>query len=171
MQRSPQPFWPPLVAGIALGGTLLLSFLLTGHGLGATGFFTRFTAWIGASAAPAAMEHNAYLSPLIESGHPLSDWITWQMVGVVVGALVASLTARRFKIQIEGALKVGNRSRLLLALAGGMLAGFGARMASGCTSGMGLSGSSTLAVAGFLFLGGFFATGLAVSYIMRSLRS
>lgn len=171
MQRSPQPFWPPLVAGIALGGTLLLSFLLTGHGLGATGFFTRLTAWFGASAAPAAMESNVYLSPLLQGGHPLSDWITWQMIGAVLGALVASLSARRFKIQIEGVAKVGGRNRLLLAVAGGVLAGFGARLASGCTSGMGLSGSATLAVAGFLFLGGFFAAGLGASYLMRRVRS
>jgi len=172
MQCTPQGFWPPLLAGIALGLTLLLSFVLTGHGLGATGFFTRFTAWFGASVAPAAMQSNAYLSPLLENGKPLSDWITWQVLGVMLGALFASLSAGRFKFQIEGAAKAGSsRTRLLLALAGGIFAGFGARMAGGCTSGMGLSGGATLAVAGFLFLGGFFAAGLAASYFLRRARS
>jgi len=171
MQCSPQGFWPPLLAGIALGLTLLLSFVLTGHGLGATGFFTRFTAWFGASVAPATMQSNAYLSPLLENGNPLSDWITWEVIGVMLGALFGSLSAGRFKFQIEGAAKAGSRTRLLLALAGGIITGFGARMAGGCTSGMGLSGGATLAVAGFLFLGGFFAAGLGASYLMRRARS
>jgi hypothetical protein len=35
-------------------------------------------------------------------------------------------------------------------------------LATGCTSGLGLSGSATLAVAGFVFLGGFFVAGLLV---------
>lgn len=170
-QCSPRAFWPPLVAGVALGLTLLLSFVLTGHGLGATGFFTRLTAWFGDSVAPAAMQSNAYLSPLLENGNPMADWITWQVIGVILGALFASMSAGRFKFQIEGAAKAGASNRLLFALAGGILAGFGARIASGCTSGMGLSGSATLAVAGFLFLGGFFAAGLAASYILRRARS
>ena len=42
-----KPFWPPLAAGIALGLVLLLTFVLTGHGLGATGASTRLAAWLG----------------------------------------------------------------------------------------------------------------------------
>ena len=46
-----RPYWPPLIAGIALGLALLLTFLITGHGLGASGFFTRLTAWLGGEVA------------------------------------------------------------------------------------------------------------------------
>ena len=46
------------------------------------------------------------------------------------------------------------------ALAGGIFAGFGARIAAGCTSGVGLSGAAVLSVAGFVFLGAFFVAGL-----------
>src|SRR3569832_3032321 len=125
MQCSPQGFWPPLLAGIALGLTLLLSFVLTGHGLGATGFFTRFTAWFGASVAPATMQSNAYLSPLLEHGTPLSAWITWEVIGVMLGALFGSLRAGRFKFQIEGAAKAGTRTRMKLTLAGSIKTGYG----------------------------------------------
>ena len=45
--RSIHPFWPPAVAGLALGLVLLMTFVLTGHGLGATGFTTRLVAWFG----------------------------------------------------------------------------------------------------------------------------
>jgi hypothetical protein len=46
---GPRPFWGPLRAGLSLGAVLLLTFMLTGHGLGATGFTTRLTAWLGAT--------------------------------------------------------------------------------------------------------------------------
>ena len=168
---APQPFWPPLTAGIALGLVLLATFLVTGHGLGATGFFTRLTAWLGTEVAPRATAANDYLGPIAATGRPLADWISWELVGVLVGAVVASGLARRFRIQVEGARRIGSGKRFAFALLGGVLAGFGARLAAGCTSGIGLSGSATLAVAGFVFLGGFFAMGLAVSWLLRKERS
>jgi len=58
-------------------------------------------------------------------------------------------------------------SRMALAIGGGILTGFGARLARGCTSGIGLSGGAPLAVAGFLFLIGFFVAGIAVSFLIR----
>jgi len=48
-----------------------------------------------------------------------------------------------------------------------VLSGFGARLARGCTSGVGLSGGAPLAVAGFVFLIGFFAGGVAISRLVR----
>jgi uncharacterized membrane protein YedE/YeeE len=175
MDRSAQPFWRPLSAGIALGLTLLLTFVLTGHGLGATGFFTRVSAWLGREVAPTLTRGNGYLGPMLAQPNLLGDWVTWQIVGVALGALAASLSAGRFRWQVEGAKKGAKKTRfgtrLVFAFAGGALAGFGARLAAGCTSGMGLSGSATLAVAGFLFLGGFFAVGLATSWIVRRVQA
>ena len=48
-----------------------------------------------------------------------------------------------------------------------VLAGFGARVAGGCTSGLGLSGAAALGIAAFVFLALFFATGLITSRIVR----
>ena len=53
------------------------------------------------------------------------------------------------------------------ALTGGLMAGFGARVAAGCTSGLGLSGAATLSIAAFVFLGVFFVVGLVVSRWIR----
>ena len=47
------------------------------------------------------------------------------------------------------------------------LAGFGARIAAGCTSGLGLSGAAVLSLAGFTFLGTFFAVGLLAGRFMK----
>lgn len=167
--RPVRPFWPPFAAGIALGLVLLLTFMLTGHGLGATGASTRLTAWLGTEVLPQTTAANSYLGPMVERGNPLPSWITWQVIGVGLGALVSAFWAGRFRIQFDGSHSVGTGRRLITALIGGLLAGFGARVAAGCTSGLGLSGAATLAIAAFVFLGTFFAAGLVASRLVRGL--
>jgi uncharacterized membrane protein YedE/YeeE len=158
-----KPFWSPVWAGVALGFVLLLTFMLTGHGVGATGATTRLTAWLGLQLAPAATASNSYLAPLVQGGHPLSSWISWQVIGVALGALASAFWAGRLRVQWDGEHSIGRARRVLTALVGGLLAGFGARVAAGCTSGLGLSGAATLSIAAFVFLGVFFIVGLLVS--------
>lgn len=159
-ERPEAPYWPAWAAGLALGCVLLLTFVVTGHGLGATGFTTRLTAWFGGWLAPGWTDANDYLGPMLEGGPVLASWITWQVLGVFLGAGLSAWWAGRMRVRVEGAASAGTRGRLIKALAGGLLAGFGARIAAGCTSGVGLSGAAVLSVAGFVFLGAFFAAGL-----------
>ncbi|BCB27332.1 hypothetical protein SKTS_22180 [Sulfurimicrobium lacus] len=165
--RQAQNFWPPLAAGIGLGLALMAMFLFTGHGLGANGFFTRTVVWLSDIANPVWAEVNAYFKPYLGKGHPLNEWISWEIIGVALGALVGSLTARRFQWKIERGPRTGVPARLALALGGGVLTGFGAPLARGCTSGLGLSGGATLAVAAFVFLIAFFSAGLFLSALTR----
>lgn len=167
MTTQPRPFWPPLTAGIVLGLGLLLTFTITGNGYGASGFVTRLAAQISMWIAPGATAENAYFGPFAQAGKPLISWITWEVIGVLVGAWLGARGAGRIAVKVERGPNTSKGSRLAYALIGGALVGFGARLARGCTSGVGLSGSATLAVAGFLFLIGFFAAGFAVSFLMR----
>lgn len=167
MSPTPRPFWPPLVAGLALGLALLLTFLITGNGLGASGFVTRLAVQVSSWLAPSATASNPYFGPFVTAGAPLASWITWEAIGVLIGAYVGSRSAGRASVQIERGPNVSGGQRLVFALAGGILVGFGARLARGCTSGLGLSGGATLAVAGFVFLAGFFAAGFLVSMFFR----
>ena len=157
----------PLVAGLMLGVVLLSTFVITGHGLGATGFTTRLTAWLGMYVAPVATSANDYLGGMVEDGSPLSAWITWQVVGVAIGSLLSAFFAKRIHFQLDGQKYLGGAKRPFTALVGGLLAGFGARVAAGCTSGLGLSGAAVLSLAGFTFLGTFFAVGLLASRLMK----
>lgn len=166
MNPSIRPFWPPLAAGAALGVVLFATYLLTGHGLGASGAVTGATAWIGGQAAPEAARANGYFGPMLD-GNPLATWITWEVLGVMIGALLSAYASGRFRVRVDGATRLGAGGRLGLALAGGVLSGFGARLARGCTSGLALSGGAPLAVAAFIFLIGFFLVGLAVGYLTR----
>lgn len=166
-QAKVTSYMNPLLAGILLGVVLLSTFVITGHGLGATGFTTRLTAWIGMHLAPVATNANDYLGGMVEEGKPLNAWITWQVIGVALGALLSAVLAKRVYVQLDGKKYLGGAKRPLTALIGGILAGFGARVAAGCTSGLGLSGAAVLSLAGFTFLGAFFAVGLLANRLMK----
>lgn len=166
--QKPDAYWNPLLAGVLLGLVLLATFVVTGHGLGATGFTTRLTAWLGMNIVPAATSANEYLGGIVEEGKPLSSWITWQVIGVALGALISAYLAHRIAFKMDGEKFLGGSKRPFTALFGGILAGFGARIAAGCTSGLGLSGAAVLSLAGFTFLCTFFATGLIVSRFMKA---
>ncbi|WP_293599599.1 YeeE/YedE thiosulfate transporter family protein [Polynucleobacter sp. 35-46-11] len=97
----------------------------------------------------------------------MDAWITWQVIGVALGALISAFFAGRIAIKLDGGKFLGGSKRPLTALFGGILAGFGARIAAGCTSGLGLSGAAVLSLAGFTFLGTFFAVGLLASRLMK----
>jgi len=56
-----------------------------------------------------------------------------------------------------------------MAVLGGIITGFGARLARGCTSGQGLSGAVTLSVGSWAFLMAFFAGGYLLAYFVRRL--
>ena len=143
-----------------MGLVLILTFSLSGHGVGASGAVTHMVAGTGLVVATEATKANAYLGPM-------GSWITWEVLGMVIGAMAAAFMAGRFRVQLDGQCSVGTPQRVTKALIGGFLAGFGARIAGGCTSGLGLSGAATLGVAAFVFLGVFFATGLIVSRLVK----
>jgi len=72
------------------------------------------------------------------------DWISWLIVGILVGALIASLIAREFKFRVP---KVG---MLVQTLIGGLLMGFGAVCSGGCNIGHLLSGVPQLSLGSIL---------------------
>ncbi len=166
MSGTPRPYWHPLTAGILLGLVLFATFLVTGHGLGASGFFTRLAAAAGVWVLPEATAANSYLGGFAK-GMPLAGWITWEAIGVILGGLIGSLSSGRFKAKIERGRETTPGRRLAFAFAGGVLVGMGSRLARGCTSGLGLSGGATLAVAGFVFLIFFFAAGFLTMRFAR----
>jgi uncharacterized membrane protein YedE/YeeE len=166
MHSTPRPYWHPLAAGLVLGAVLLMTFLVTGHGLGASGFFTRVTAAAGVWTVPEATAANSYLGGFA-SGDPLVGWITWEVIGVFIGGLMGSLSAGRFRLTLEKGHETAPLRRPTYAVAGGLLVGISSRFARGCTSGLGLSGGATLALAGFVFLLFFFAAGFLTMRFTR----
>lgn len=165
--NKPGKFWSPVAAGVGLGIALMGMFVFTGHGLGANGFFKRLTIWLSDVSFSQWTHANSYFSNLVSRGNLFDSWIIWETLGVAIGAIIGSVLAKRFKWKVEKGLNISIPLRLVLAIVGGALTGFGASLARGCTSGLGLSGGATLAVGAFVFLMGFFIAGLVVSKFTR----
>jgi uncharacterized protein len=56
-----------------------------------------------------------------------------------------------------------------ILIAAGVLIGYGAKLAGGCTSGNGLSGTAMLSPAALAATGTFFATAIVVSFVTEAL--
>jgi hypothetical protein len=163
-----RPVWNAHFTGVILGLVLLLTFVATGHGLGASGAPTAVAAVASNALAPAATVNNDYLGGMVADGaNPLTNWISWEVLGVLAGALLAAVLSGHFRMRVEGPDKFGSMTRLALALVAGVISGFGARISLGCTSGLGLSGAATLATAGFVFLIGFFVIGAVFGLLTK----
>ena len=172
MQQE-QPFWNPYLAGFVLGLVLLGSFLVVGNGLGASGATTRLavgTVWL---IAPQAVEANGYFGTLVGPGkNVLDDWLIFEVLGVVLGGIVASWSAGRMQLAVRRGPNLKSAAvRLTLALLGGGLMGVAARVARGCTSGQALTGGALLSAGSWafmmmVFLGGY----LAAPFVRREWR-
>lgn len=73
------------------------------------------------------------------------------LIGTFLGSLLSVLVSRTFRLEqvpVTRAQQFGGSTtkRLVAAFVGGVIIMFGARMAGGCTSGHGISGSLQLAL-------------------------
>ena len=102
------------------------------------------------------------------------DWRGFFLIGLVAGGLVFALIAGGPDFHGYGWLTdtFTGDSRFLVApilVVAGLLIGFGAKTAGGCTSGNGLSGVATLSAAGLAATATFFGTAIAVSFLIEAL--
>jgi len=168
-KKNSQPYWNPYIAGIGLGLTLLASFVLMGRGLGASGAFTSI---VSAGVNIVAEEHaneNAMFSAYIQSedGSPLRNWLFFEILGVFLGAFISGRLAGRVKKSIVRGPRISSKSRLVCALFGGLLMGFAAKLARGCTSGQALSGGALLSAGSWIFMMCVFLGAYAFAYFIR----
>jgi uncharacterized membrane protein YedE/YeeE len=102
------------------------------------------------------------------------DWQWMLMIGIIAGSLFSALLSGDFNLQWVPSLwesTFGNTPflRVIIAFAGGILLGFGARWAGGCTSGHGISGTLQLAVSGWISAISFFAGGILMAHVIYRL--
>lgn len=163
-----RPFWNPYVAGVVLGLVLLSSFLVMGFGLGSSSAATRLAVAGAHLVAPKAIESNAYFSQYVGPGKsPLMDWLVFEVFGVLLGGLLGAYSAGRLKLGVEKGAGVTNAKRFAMALAGGILMGYAARLARGCTSGQALTGGAALSLGSWVFMMAVFGGGYLVAPFVR----
>ena len=155
----------PYLAGIGLGLTLLAAFVLVGRGLGASGAMMRFDVWIMNIFTPQHVLDNKYYSEYAVK--PLSNWLVYQILGVMAGGFISGALAGRLKWSVGKGPNVSVRSRMIFAFAGGAIMGYAARFANGCTSGQALTGGATLALGSWAFMIAVFVGGYLTFFFVR----
>jgi uncharacterized membrane protein YedE/YeeE len=167
MTRDPSKFWNPYLAGVALGLVLLSGVVLLGKGLGASGASFRAGVAVVQAVAPAHVAAAPGLRGVTEDGSPLDDWLVFQMLGVVLGGVVAAYTSGRLKLEVLKGPTFSTAGRIAMALAGGLLMGIGAKFARGCASGQALTGGALMSVGAWAFMMTFFGGGYTLAYFVR----
>ena len=169
IQPESKKYWNPYIAGVGLGLTLLASFVIMGRGLGASGGFTSIVSFVVNLIAPIHSESNSMYNAYFQNpmGHPLLDWIVFEVLGIAVGGFLSGYFSGRIKFKIDKGLSVSSKSRLILAFMGGTMMGFAAKIARGCTSGQALTGGALLNIGSWIFMISIFAGAYAVAYFVR----
>ncbi len=167
--NNPKPYMNPYIAGIGLGLVLLLSYVIMGRGLGASGAISTVVAVGVNTVAPSHAAGNTFYSEYLGDGstNPLKDWLVFEVMGVLVGGFISGMFAGRVNKSIEKGPLFSNRKRLYFAVFGGALMGFGAKLARGCTSGQALTGGSILNLGSWAFMMCVFAGAYMFAYFVR----
>jgi uncharacterized membrane protein YedE/YeeE len=160
----------PYVAGGLLGLVLFGAYFLTGTGLGASGGLSRFVVSAEDLVAPRHVDRVSYLVGMAGGElNPLDHWIVLVTLGTFLGGGLSAFLNKRMKLETQKGPRISVRTRWAVAMIGGILMGFGARLARGCTSGQALSGGAVLSVGSWAFMFAVFAGGYALAYSVRRL--
>ncbi|OFZ37239.1 MAG: hypothetical protein A2504_00725 [Bdellovibrionales bacterium RIFOXYD12_FULL_39_22] len=160
------PYW----AGFGLGLTLLLAYVFYGKGLGSTAAMMRTVVSIEKLFATAHVQQNSYLASYgaFES-NPLNNWVIFQIIGLIFGSFLSGIWAGRAKKETNKGPRISNKQRFIYSVIGGVLFGFGARLARGCTSGVALSGGATLSLGSWVTMLCIFGGAYIIAPFIRKL--
>ncbi len=142
------------IGGPIMGMCVVLCRALFNGRLGVTGGFSELVSKVGAGSAR-------------------FDWRGWFALGIVAGGTLFLVLGGGPDIDGYGWLTdtfsgTGQIAIAVLLLVAGVLIGFGAKTAGGCTSGNGLTGISMLSAASMVASMTFFATAIVVSFAVEA---
>lgn len=163
-----KPRWNPYLVGVGIG---MLSWLVFGIADKPLGISTSLSAASGACLIPITGADAVKSTAYWKRHFPKWDYGMLFLVGTLAGALISSIISRSFAVETVPTVwaerfgpSVGKR--FLAAFVGGILAMYGARLAGGCTSGNGISGSLQLAVSGWTFFIVMFISGVITAAVL-----
>lgn len=162
------PAWSPYLVGALIGVLSMFTFYFSDKPLGASTAYARIAGLIGKGLAP---RHTESLHYYADKKAPKIGWEVALVIGVIVGAFLAAwagneITGRWLPPMWEERFGDSLGLRLLVGFLGGGLMAFGARMAGGCTSGHGISGTLQLSVGSWIALMGFFVGGVITAMLL-----
>lgn len=161
--------WTYVVGAVLLSLFQIVTLATTGEPWGVSGVFANWGAWLY-RAVGGSVDKWYYFSSdgaqaTLNAGL-LNDPSSIRNLGLIFGALLATLLASQFKIK-----KIKSKKQLVAATLGGLMMGYGARIGFGCNIGALYSGIASLSLSGwvfaaFLFLGAIVGSKILVKFFM-----
>lgn len=167
MKSEGRPYWSPYAAGVALGLVLLATYVTMGHGIGAASASFRLGAAAVNAVAPGHVEHVPALAATVGTRGALDHWIVFEVLGMLIGGALGAWSGGRLRREVVRGSTFSSGARVSLAIAGGVLMGFAARLARGCTSGQALSGGAIMSVGAWAFMLSVFVGGYGAAWFVR----
>ena len=161
--------WPYLTGAILLSVFQIVTLAVTGSPWGVSGALANWGAWLYQLAGGSVDKWYYFASEgarnTLERGF-LKDPASIRNIGIITGALFAAFIASGFKFK-----KIKSLRQVAAAILGGLLMGYGARIAQGCNIGALFSGIASLSLSGwvfgfFLLIGAIIGSKLLVKYFM-----
>lgn len=166
-RNYPRAAWSPYLVGAGIGVLSWLTFYFSDKPIGASSFYATVAGIIGRAVAPKHTDELDYF----KSNPPTLNWGSVFILAAMAGAAVAAVTGGGFVNEWVPEMwraRFGDSLALRggFAFGGGVLMAFGARLAGGCTSGHGISGTLQLNVASWIAVICFFIGGAIVANLM-----
>lgn len=163
----PGPDWSPYVVGAAIGVLSWLTFYFSDKPIGASSFYAHVAGFLGKIFAKRHVESLEYF----KDNPPRVGWEFAFVVSIIAGGAIAALTGGEFANEWlppiwEARFGDSIALRAAIAFAGGILMAVGARLAGGCTSGHGISGTMQLNTASWIAAICFFIGGIPVAMLL-----
>lgn len=166
--------WSPYLVGAGIGVLSWFAFVSADRPLGISTSFENTAALTVKAISPAIEQSNPYFAKKAADGQsPKINWEWMLVVGVLIGAFASSKLSGDRASTVVPALwqsRFGASAQLRLGIAflsGGLMM-FGARLAQGCTSGHGISGTLQLALSSWIFISVAFGVGIVTALLMYS---
>lgn len=167
--KKPWPYW---VGGVLLGTLNVVLLSVSGTTWHVTSGFllwgSEILEWIGLD--PFKWEFfkilEAGYGDIISNHSILINKYTILNIGVISGSLIATLLSSQFSFK-----KIKNKKHFAFALTGGIMMGYGARLASGCNIGSFFSGIPSFSLHAwvywiFVVLGAWVGTKILTKYLL-----
>jgi len=163
--------WSPYAVGIGIGILSWFAFATADKHLAITLQYEHIAAMAQMVLSPGTAATNRYYAVRAQAGlEPKIGWYLMLLLGVFIGALLSScLSGDRSRITVPAlwGWRFGDSTarRFAAAFAGGAVMVLGARIAGGCTSGHGISGTLQLAVQSWTFIVLAFVAAVGIAFL------
>ena len=169
MQFLKKRIWSPYLAGAGIGLLSWLVFYFPHKALGASSAFVNFAGFLESIFIPLHFSKNNYLTSLL-TGSPLIDWQLILVFFIVIGSMISAKLSRSSLDYYPSIWlsRFGKTKKIhaFTSITGGFIVLFGARLAGGCTSGLGISAGLKLATSSWIYLCSLFVSGIIVAHLL-----